>query len=144
MSDASLEFGVQPVVGVFIQQQHAFQQQLQQQFQQLQQNLQQQQHAFHQQIQEHSAKVEVMILNTRLMGRNRRNVRSGPLLPLQKYVSFSSLNTIHAEFKLFPRLKAMAMIWHMPYVGKQISPMKHRFINLMQWLVMCRIHGTQV
>jgi hypothetical protein len=76
ITDASLEFGLQPANGVFIQQQFInFQQQLQQQQQQLD-------HCF--------ARMEATIANARILSRNRRNM-SDTQRPLRKYVGFPAV-----------------------------------------------------
>jgi hypothetical protein len=63
VADASLEFGLQPGVGVFVQQQFII---------------------FGRRL----ARLEAMTANTCISSRNRRYLND-PLRPLQKYVSFS-------------------------------------------------------
>jgi hypothetical protein len=63
IADASLEFGLQPGVGAFVQQQF---------------------NNFGRRL----ARMEARIANTRILSRNRRYI-GDPLRPLQKYVCFS-------------------------------------------------------
>jgi hypothetical protein len=88
------------------------------------------------------AQMGATIANTRILSRNRRCRNS--LHPLQKYVSFSSLCHPPVEYKFdFLRLRVMAIIWHLPYVGVQLSPLPLEISNQMQLLVTCLIHGTR-
>jgi hypothetical protein len=96
--DASLELGLEPVVGAFIQQQlNNFEQQHQQHQQQLQQQIQQQfqqfQQQFQQQLGHHLIRIEATIANIQIMSHNRRMVL--PSRPLRKYVRFSAYYPIH-------------------------------------------------
>jgi hypothetical protein len=94
------------------------------------------------------AQMEARITNTRILAHNMRFQGTlGPLRPLQKYVSFSknlSLSRPLAELKFdFPRMMVMAMIWHSPYVGMQLSLLPLNLSNQMPLSVTCLIHGTQ-
>jgi hypothetical protein len=68
------------------------------------------------------ARMEAGSANTRILSRNRR-YSSDPLRPLQKYVSFpptTNAADLTPKFFDFHRLMVMAIIWHSPYVGRQL------------------------
>jgi len=87
----SLKFGLEPAIGIFIQQQfNNFQLQLNN----FQQQFQQQQLAFQEQLDRRLARMEATNANTRIMSLNRY---LSPLRPLRKFVSFSSCYAVHLQ-----------------------------------------------
>jgi hypothetical protein len=125
ITDASLQFGLQPGVNIFIQQQF--------------QNFAAQLNNFGVQLN----RMDARTVNMSIRLRNQRYAFEPlPLHPLRKYVSFSFYYVTH--LKNFPRMRVMGTLALSPYAGTRLFPTKPRPIIPLHPSVQFQMIGIQI
>ena len=130
LTDANLEFGVQPSAGAYIQEQF--------------QNFQRIFSDYHRQLRQQLDRMDANTANTRILFSNQRNRETtGHLRPLRKNVGSVCSHCVDLIY-IDPRLRGMGTTWPSPFVvGTRHCPRQCIIICLLQLLAASPVLGTQ-